>query len=455
MADTRDSIDFGRTGIPRLFTRLFIPTLLGLVSGAALSVADGIFVGRGVGSDAIAAVNIAAPLFMVTTGMGLLFGTGVSIVAAVHLSRGNLKAANINLTQAFTVSIALMMAVCAVIFAFPLHTVRLFGGSGRLVPLALEYMLWLLPSMVGMMVMFIGMFAIRLDGSPRFAMLCQAVPSVLNILLDYVFIFPLGMGIKGAAIATSLAQAAGAVMVAAYFATSAKTLGFYRPKFTLTSVRLTARNIGYMARLGMPGFIGETAMALMMVAGNYMFAGRLGEDGVAAFSVACYLFPIVFMVGSAISQAALPIVSYNHGTGDRGRIRTTFRLSVGLAFVCGVAMALGGVFFSGDIAGVFLGESTTAYALVVEGLPYYSLCIPAFSLNLVLIGYYQSIERPGPSMAFMLLRGYVLVLPCFMLLPHLAGDRGLWLAIPLSETATLAAVAAYMSICCRRGRAHA
>ena len=104
----RDALDFGRMNIPRLFIKLFVPTLLGLLFGALLNLADGIFVGRGVGSDALAAVNIAAPLFLVATGLALMFGAGVSVVAAIHLSRGNQKAANINVTQALTVSVFLL-----------------------------------------------------------------------------------------------------------------------------------------------------------------------------------------------------------------------------------------------------------------------------------------------------------------------------------------------------------
>ena len=96
----RDDIDFGTTNISRLFTKMFIPTLLGMVSWSLLTVIDGVFVGHGVGSNGIAAINICYPIFLVLTGFALMVGTGASVVASIHLSQNNVKAARINITQA-------------------------------------------------------------------------------------------------------------------------------------------------------------------------------------------------------------------------------------------------------------------------------------------------------------------------------------------------------------------
>ena len=439
----KDALDFGRMNIPSLFVKLLVPTLLGMLFGALLNLADGIFVGRGVGSDALAAVNIAAPLFLVATGLALTFGAGVSVVAAIHLSHGNQKAASINVTQALMVSVFLMILVCIVVYLFPEATARLFGGSDRLMPYVLDYMLWVMPSLLGFMVTFIGMFVIRLDGSPKFAMMCEIIPSVINIALDYICVFPLAMGIKGAAIATSAAQLLGVVMVLAYFMHSPQQIHLYRLKFTKKSMRLTMRNIGYMMKLGASNLIGEAAMASLIVVGNYMFISRLGEDGVAAFSVACYLLPLVFMIGNAIAQSALPIISYNYGVGKWNRIHRTRNLSLSLAAVCGLLTTIGGVFFSPAAAGMFLESGQRSWQIAVDGFPWYSLSFALFAVNVVFIGYYQSIERPRPAIFFMLLRGFIVIIPTFILLPTIIGDIGLWLAVPLSELLTLIAIIGY------------
>ena len=440
----RDAIDFGRTNIPRLFVKLFVPTLLGLLFWAIVTLADGIFVGQGVGSDALAAINIAAPLFQVASGIALMFGSGVSIVAAIHLSRGNTKAACINVTQAIVVATVLMLLVAALIYAFPREVAFMFGGSERLMPYIIDYLYYVMPALIFCIVAIIGVFIVRLDGSPNFAMVANAVGSVMNIFLDWFFIFPCDMGIKGAAVGTSLACGVSAGMVVYYFLRRAKTLRLYRLKFSRTSLQLTMRNVGYMIKMGFSTFIGETALSCMMIVGNFMYMSRLGEDGVAAYSVACYTFPLVFMFGSAVAQSALPIISYNHGTHDTLRIRRTFRLSLIVATLCSLPIVAFGMFFCDPLISCFLSPSAPAYWIAVDGFPIFSLSFIFFSLNPVLIGYYQALEQARASTLFMALRGYLLIVPSFLLLPSLLGDKGLWLAVPLSEALTFLFICIYL-----------
>ena len=227
---------FGTMNVPRLFVKLFIPTLMGLIFSAILNLADGIFVGKGVGSDALASVNVAAPIFLVSTGIALLFATGVSIVAA--------------------------------------------------------------------------------------------------------------------------------------------------------------------------------------------------------YSVACYLFPLVFMFGNSIAQSSLPIVSYNYGRKNEERIRKAFRLTVGLAVVLGLLITVFCLIESDTLISLFLNEGTTAYQVGCKGFPYFALGFLFFTLNVVFIGFYQSIEQAKRATLWMLLRGVIFVIPSFILLPMMLGDKGLWLAVPLSEMLT-------------------
>lgn len=436
MKQERDSIDFGSMNIPALFVRLFIPTLLGLIFGAVLNLADGMFVGQGVGSDALAAVNIGAPVFLFCTGLALMFGSGVSVVASIHLSHGNTKAANINVTQAFTVSFLIMTLLSAVVLIWPEATARLFGGSDKLVPLVVQYLQGVVPGLPGMLLMIIGLFVIRLDGSPTTAMLIQGAGSLLNIFLDWLFVYPLGWGIYGAAWATSISEWVGGLLVLGYMLFFTKNIHFYLPKFSPTALRLTGRNIGYMGKLGLSTFISEVGISVMMIVGNYMFMREMQEYGVAAFCIICYLFPLVLMFGNAIAQSALPIVSYNHGQGNRERVRSAFRLSVAAALLGGVAISGIVALAAPLLVSVFLRSSEPAWQIAVDGLPVYALGITFFTLNIVLIGYEQSREWARRAIGHMLLRGLILVVPIFIVLPLAIGKLGLWLAVPLSELLT-------------------
>lgn len=435
--EMRDSIDFGSMDISRLFRKLLIPTVLGMVFSAIFVITDGIFVGKGVGSDALAAVNITAPLFMITTGIGLMFGVGASVVASIHLSQGKQKAANINITQAIIVS-ALLIVVMSVLCCLFLEPVgRLLGSSDRLLPLVMEYMTWYVPFLVFYVVLNAGMFFIRLDGSPNYAMWCNGVAAAINIVLDYVFIFVFGWGLMGAAFATSLGTMFGGILTLLYLARFSKTIRLYRIKLSRKSMQLTARNVGYMTKLGSSAFVSEASIATMMFLGNYVFIRHLGEDGVAAFSIVCYFFPIIFMVYNAIAQSAQPIISYNFGTGAHERVAKAFRLSIRTAFLCGIFFFGMTVLCNREIASLFIDRSYGAYDIAVQGIPYFAVGYLFFALNIVGIGYYQSIERAQRATAITLLRGVVFMLIGFLGLPPLLGVPGIWLAVPLAELLTL------------------
>ena len=438
----KDSIDFGSMNISTLFRKLLIPTVLGMVFSALFVITDGIFVGKGIGSDALAAVNITAPLFMIAAGIGLMFGVGASVVASIHLSQGKRKVASINITQAIAFSTLLILILSALCLYFIEPLARLLGSSDRLLPLAVEYMAWYIPFLVFYEVLNIGMFCIRLDGSPTYAMMCNAVAAILNIILDYIFIFELGWGIMGAAFATSLGTVVGGLMTLIYLLRFSRTLHLCRIKLSIKSLLLTLRNIGYMIKLGSSAFISEASIACMMFLGNYVFIRYLGEDGVAAFSIACYFFPIIFMVYNAIGQSAQPILSYNFGAGNGARVRKAFRLALLTAVAAGLGFFGLTALFSRWIVAMFIDSSCPACAIAVRGLPLFASGFVFFAVNIVSIGYFQSVERPRPAMAVTVLRGFVFMAACFFGLPLLLGVEGIWLAVPLAEALTFAVVAA-------------
>ena len=437
----KDSIDFGSMNISTLFRKLLIPTVLGMVFSALFVITDGIFVGKGIGSDALAAVNITAPLFMIAAGIGLMFGVGASVVASIHLSQGKRKVASINITQAITFSALLILILSALCLYFIEPLARLLGSSDRLLPLAVEYMAWYIPFLVFYEVLNIGMFCIRLDGSPTYTMMCNAVAAILNIILDYIFIFEFGWGMMGAAFATSLGTVVGGLMTLIYLLRFSRTLHLCRIKLSIKSLLLTLRNIGYMIKLGSSAFISEASIACMMFLGNYVFIRHLGEDGVAAFSIMCYFFPIIFMVFNAIIQSAQPIISFNHGYAAHGRAQQALRLALIATIATGLFFLVLTILLREQIASLFIADHTNyAWKYAVYGIPFFSICYVFFGINITTIGYYMSIEKSRLSTIFTVLRGIILPVICFFLLPLWLGVKGIWLAVAVAEFITFAVI---------------
>lgn len=439
---SRDKIDFGTGQIGPLFRSLFFPTLVGMLFMSAQTIIDGILVGRGVGADGIAAVNIVAPVWTVVTGFGLMFGIGASVVASMHLANNNRKAANIILTQTFGVGSAIVALLILLALLMPRNIIYALGCSLRLERYALDYLLWLLPCMLCLLWQCVGIMLVRLDGSPRYAMWIQVVGAVVNLGLDWLFIFPLGMEVKGAAIATAIACICGGLLSLSYFLWFSDKLKFYRLKMSVTSLVLTLRNTGYIVQLGSATFLTEIAISITMIAGNYMFMSMLHEAGVAAFAVVCYLFPVIFSVNNAVAQSAQPIISYNYGAGNAERVSRALQVSVGAGLLCGLGVML--LLIAGDrlVVGAFLRPTEPAYALAVQGLPWFATCSFFFALNVVFVGYYQSITRAKRAMGYTLLRGVVFSTLGFLLLPRLLGVVGLWTAIPAAELLTLLVILA-------------
>jgi len=432
----KDAIDFGSMEIPKLFRKLLIPTLLGMVFSAAFVMTDGIFVGKGLGSDALAAVNITAPIFLLTTGIGLMFGLGASVVASIHLSKGKIKVARINITQAVIVSSLFLILASIVVCSYASEIAVWLGASERLRPLATEYIYWFVPFLAFSALLLSGMFFIRLDGSPKYAMWCEAVPAVINIMLDYIFIFILEWGMMGAALASSLGTVIGGVMILAYLFRRSHIIHFIRVKGSRKSLWLTVRNIGYICKLGVSSFLCEATIAFMMFIGNYIFIHYLGEDGVAAFSIACYFFPVVFMVYNAIGQSAQPIISYNYGAGQDSRVHTAYRLALKAALCFGLLFCIFTALFRYDIVGLFIDVEYPAYGIAVDGLPLFAIGFIFFAVNIVSIVYFQSVERAVAATWVTVMRGFVFMAVCFLFLPCMIGVPGIWLAVPLAELLT-------------------
>lgn len=440
----RDDIDFGQVKVSRLFKKIFIPTLLGMVSWSLLTVADGIFVGWGVGGNGIAAINICYPVFLILTGFALMVGMGASVVASIHLSQNNVRAARLNVTQAIWFSTLVVSVAMILILLMPEHISCMLGASSTLMPMVRDYMVYLIPSGIMQMWSVVGLFVIRLDGAPKYAMWCNVVPAMANMFLDWLFIFPLGMGIKGAAIASSISTMVGGVMAFVYLAGYARVLKLDGVKMSVNSLTLAVRNIFYQCKIGFSALMGEVTMAFVLLAGNLVFMRYLGDAGVGAYGVACYYTPFVFMFGNSIAQSAQPIVSYSYGQGRWDRVYKTLSISVCAAVLSSIVSIVAFTLFPQHLVHLFIADSDPAAQIAIEGFPYFATGFLFFILNLVAIGFLQSIKRIAPATIFALLRGAVFLFPAFLLLPQVMGIKGMWLALPLSELLTFIVVVGYM-----------
>lgn len=428
----RDKLDFKNMGVGRLFAKQLVPALLGMVASALYVVADGIFVGRGVGSDAIAAVNINNPVMTLVSGLGLMFGMGGGVLASINLAKGKRRIANINLMQTCVASILIGGLLTLFLCVFPREAGYLLGSDDTLIEGVMEYLFWYALCFPFMILMTALPFFIRLS-NPQVPMWALAIGALLNVVLDYIFIFPFQWGLFGAAIATGIGQTVGALIMIVYLFKKDISVHFVRLKLSIKSILLSIRNIGYMAYLGLSVFLSEITISIMGIAGNYAFMERLGASGVAAFSIVCYLFPVIFMVFNATIQSAQPIISYNYGCGLLDRSRRALRYALYFAIGFALSMVVVLLFQSRTVVGLFIPDPMNpAWGYATEGLPYFAVDFVFFGINTIMIGYYMSLERLKKALSLTIIRG-VLPVIFFFTLPLYIGTSGLWLSVAAAD----------------------
>lgn len=436
-----DTINFETGRIPTLFRKILIPTLLGTLALSAVTAIDGIFIGHGVGAEGVAAVNIIVPIYQIMSGLGLMVGAGCSVVASIFTAQKNNAEARKNISHAIVISSAITILLTIVILSAPTYTARLLGASETLMPPVLDYLKWIMPCFVFEMWSLIGLFIIRLDGSPRYAMWCNIIPGILNAVLDWLCIFPLGMGVKGAAIATTTSIMVGGIMALIYLLFFAKDLRLQPVLLNRGELRAMMDNLRRQCTIGSSTLFGELTLAVLIFIGNLVFMRYLGDAGVGAFGIACYYTPFFFMVGNSVAQSAQPIISYNYGRNRWTEVSQTRRLLITTSLGLGALVTLLFTIIPQHLVALFVDIDSEAGRIAIDGFPYYATGIIFFIVNISIIGYYQSIEQIKQATALVFLRGFIFLIPSFILLPALLNIKGIWLAMPAAELITTIVIA--------------
>lgn len=439
------AMDLGKDDISKLFCKLFFPTLLGLMSMAAVTAINGAFVGHGIGSDGLAAVNITVPLWMVFSGLGLMLGAGCSVVSSAMLANSRIDKARLHVAVAFSFATLITVAVSVAVMCFPDATARLFGASEHLLPLVRGYLVFVMPCFVFQMWSAIGLFIIRLDGAPKVAMWCNIITAILTLGGDWLMIYVLERGLVGVAFSTCIAIVTGGLIAVVYIVFYARHLHFSLSPIRRNSFKEILKSLLYQCRIGSPSLLGELMLAILAFVGNYVFMRYLGDDGVGAFGIACYYTPFIFMIANAVIQSAQPIISYNHTAHNADRVYEIKKLLFRTALVSGVFLTLVFLLLPEILVHFFVGKEDPASPIAINGFPYFAAGILFFMFNVCIVGYFQSLELMRSAVTLMFLRGFALLVPAFLLLPKLIGVPGIWLAMPLSEALTFIVSVIFLS----------
>lgn len=405
--------------------KFIVPAVIGQACFFLFTIIDGIFVGNGVGENALGAINIVFPFVMTVNALYMLIAVGGVTISAIRFGREDKKGAN----QAFMHAVVLMlglgvlMTVLGTTLARPIGS--MLGANETYIGYASDYLLFysafIIPSALSMLLQFF----VRNDGSPVLVMVDMIISSCLNIFLDWLFVFPMQMGIKGAAIATGISQTVSLFLVLFHFFLRRGDLRFKR--FT-PSAKLFRK----IFLRGVPETISQFTVPVATLCMNRVLLANIGEIAVNAFSVISYITSFAVGIFLGVSQGAQPLFGQAYGEKNEKDLKHYFRVSAAVDFI-GSALVYVVLLFVGNAVSNVFGADTTTAEYVAAALPKYAWGFLFMSLNTIVSAYMYSTKRTVPAIVTNLVRSFGFTTLITLALPAIFGGEVAWLTFGIYE----------------------
>ncbi len=415
--------------IGRLLWEYSLPAVVGMVVMSLYNVIDRIFIGRGVGADAIAGLAVTFPVMNVSAAIGVLIGAGAAARVSIMLGQGNHRGAELVLGNALVLIILNAFIYLTIFSIFIDEILMAFGASEVTIPYARDFISYLIPGMFVMNIMYSLNNVMRASGYPRQAMVTMFIGAGCNLVLAPVFIFVLDMGIKGAAIATDISMTIGAAFVIAHFCRKTSTVHFTRGIY-----RLKWHIIWAIVSIGAaPSIVNFTSSAINVIINRslYQYGGDIAVGAVGIFNTYTSL---LCMIVVGISMGIQPILGYNYGAGNIARVKKTFWTAAVAGTVFTSAGAFLSVFFPELIAQAFTVDAELIDA-TANGLHISTMIFWFVGFQIVSTALFQSIGMAGKSIFLSLIRQVIFLIPLLLLLPRVFGLDGVWASFPTSDLA--------------------
>ncbi len=409
------------------FIRYTSLNVIGMLGLSCYILADTFFVAKGLGANGLAALNLAIPIYSLIHGSGLMLGMGGATRYSILKSQSLQKEANTVFTHTLLLGI-LLSAIFFLVGVFGSESITtLLGADEAVFKMSKTYLQVILLFSPAFILNDIILCFVRNDGSPRLSMIAMVSGSLSNMVLDYIFIFPLGMGIFGAVFATGLAPIISLSILSAFFFRK-------QNQFHPVRCKISGKIWGHIAALGTSSLIAEVSSGIVMIVFNTIILGLEGNAGVAAYGVIANLSLVVIAVYTGIAQGIQPLLSKNYGKGNKQNVQSVFRYAMVTVIIVSAAVYLAVYFGADAITSVFNSENNRQLQeIAVWGLKLYFTACLFVGCNIILSIYFTSVDYVKPAHIISVLRGFLLIIPLAFLLPRLGGMTGLWLAFPVTE----------------------
>lgn len=417
----------GTENIGKLLMQYAVPAIIAMTASSLYNMVDSIFIGHGVGTMAISGLALTFPLMNLAAAFGSLVGVGAATLISVKLGQKDYDTAQRVLGNVFVLNILLGVVFTVIVMAFLDPILYFFGGSDETVGYARDYMYIIL---LGNTIthLYLGLNAVlRSSGHPQKAMYATIATVIINTILDPVFIYGFGWGIRGAAIATIVAQIISLMWQLWIFSSKEELLHFHRGIF-----RLKRKIVFDSLAIGMSPFLMNMAACFIVILINQGLKKYGGDLAIGAFGIVNRLVFIIVMIVMGLNQGMQPIAGYNFGAKQYERVTKTLKLTIIYATGVTTFGFIIGMLFSDTVVGIFTSDAELI-ELSAKGLRIVVMFFPIIGFQMVTANFFQSIGMASKAIFLSLTRQMVVLLPCLLILPRFFGAAGVWYSMPISD----------------------
>lgn len=423
----RNSKALGDKPIGKLLIQQALPASVGILVMSLNILVDTIFVGNWIGPIAIAAINVVLPVSFFIAALGMAIGIGGSSIISRALGANDDSKALRTFGNQITLTLLLSIGLVIPGLIFVDELIPAFGGMGEIFDPAKIYYIIVLCGVPMLALAMMGNNVIRAEGKPRFAMIAMIIPSVANLILDYILINKLNMGMEGAALATT----------ASYFFCMAYIIWFFLSKNSELKISFSHFNMDFpilkeISALGVVTLARQAVVSVTYLLMNNILFDLGGEESITVYAIIARMLMFALFPVLGVTQGFLPIAGFNYGAENFSRVRKSVNTAILYSFLMGLLIFAGIMIFAPDIVAIFTTEPS-----ILEQTPsamrWVFAAIPIVTIQLIGAAYFQAIGKAMPAFLLTLSRQGFIFIPLILILPKYYGELGVWISFPIAD----------------------
>ena len=410
------------------FARYSTLNVLGMIGLSCYILADTFFVSRGLGRNGLTALNLAIPVYSFIHGSGLMLGIGGATKYSIFKSNKESKNANTIFTNTLCLAIVLSIVFILIGIFLSKSLTTVLGADSDVFKMTNTYLKFILIFAPAFIINDVLICFVRNDNNPNLSMYAMLIGSLSNIILDYIFIFPLQLGIFGAVFATGLAPIISMLILSLHSIKRKNQFHFIKIK---PSIKIALNTLS----LGFPSLVAEVSSGIVIIVFNMIILNLIGNVGVAAYGIVANLSLVVIAIYTGIAQGIQPLISKSYGRNDLKSIKLIFKYAMITMSIISCILYLIIFFLADPIAKIFNSENNLVLqSIATNGLRLYFIAVIFVGFNIILPMFFSCMEKAFLAQTISLLRGLIVIIPMAFLLSVLASITGVWLAFPITES---------------------